>query len=287
MVPPCGEQCMAALLEALSHGSCSLPVPPIPEPCWTSSKSRRIRRRVGSARALWRTAERARQALNALWGEQEFSHAQVDLESPKRGRVGIGPHVGSQYVPAWRRLLLCSRSFKLSCRPPGVTGDCLTELMREPIDDYQRFQGQRSRYVPFTASRIAEPPPGSNVVDMLSLLPSHLASVYASESRMIRPGAEEDPEFEQLCSQFNKVLGPHSEWVAYLNRPGMDSLWELIPDGEQAAPCAVASVPKRDNSADRKILQICPLNWAAVSVDTAAGPGSGPGPRHHGHREPR
>ena len=61
------HELMSEVEAAISMRLCVFPMPPIPRPPLSRSRSRRCRHRLGRATALWAAAERSRATLNSLW----------------------------------------------------------------------------------------------------------------------------------------------------------------------------------------------------------------------------
>ena len=210
---------------------------------------------------LWRAAEAARCALNSLW-DPGYCPLREVKPPPRRLQRG-----GLEEESAWRRLLQSCRYLEESRRPP-VTGDALRMVLRTPIDAYEKPAVRT--YIPFIAARQAEPPVGHTPVDLLRWLPPEICPSYATEERFIRPGAADDPTLKELNSRYDSIMGSYKEYIKYV-RPEVPALWYIIPSSSCRASCCITSVPKRSGAEDRKILAICPQNWAAVNVTDVAG----------------
>ena len=240
--------------------SCPLklfPVPPIPEPARTHSRSPRLRARMRRRLRRWRAAEELRCTLNELWdGGYGYS------SGTKRETNGddVLRHAHEQ---VWHRLLYVSGGSREGCRP-SATGGLLERLILQEEESY--LAKSVPRYVAINADRIAEPPAGSPVVDFTAHIPQELARRYMDEEYMIKPGVLKTDAWRTMRRQFDGVLGSESEYIRYFWREGVSELWDVIADGDEAATFRFACVGKRDPSADRKILQVCPFNEAAITV---------------------
>ena len=124
-------------------------------------------------------------------------------------------------------------------------------------------------YVPVIGALVAEPPLGSAEVETMQVLPEHVSSVYADPARLFRPGAAAILAKQNRC--FSRFMGDKAEYVAYMARPEVRSLWRLEPASVAQGRCSFACVPKREGKELRKILQVCPLNDAMWEVSEALG----------------
>ena len=62
-------------------------------------------------------------------------------------------------------------------------------------------------------------------------------------------------------------MGEPKEWKLYFERPEVRPLWRLRRASEAKGCCSVAAVRKRSGVELRKILMVCPFNWAVEHVD--------------------
>ena len=258
-----GTAWMSALMSELATPSELMPLAPIPSPPKPVSHSPRVRRRWRRALELWRVAEETRRCLCYLW-DRSFPD---DRDRCPTGRVVAKG--GPQHFGQLRLLRLCKRV--RDCRRATPTGGDLERLCKVSVDDYVRTESRQ--YVPFVGDRQAEPQPGSPSLYLLDHLPAELRSFYGYEEHMIRDDAEGSEELRSFNRRYDSILGERSEYIKYLNREGINELWTLYDAEEAKGTCSIAAVPKKSGLADRKILMICPFNWAARSVQEAVGEG--------------
>ena len=248
---------------------CPVPFPPKPQS--SSGRGRQRHRRSMEVRTV---AEECRSTLLALCGET--SQFFID---PYHGRVDREANDSSSRMH--HRLLTCAaRLIKARRQYATATGGRIEELFRALGSDWGSMLHDRaapSAYVPVIGKLIAEPPRGSSVVSLLKELPQHLAQLYSEPHGLFKAEAEVEEILQVQNKCFSKFMGKRSEYISYLHRPDIRDLWDLRPASESRARCAFAAVPKRASSELRKILQVCPMNDAMLSVEDAiqADPGYG------------
>ena len=166
---------------------------------------------------------------------------------------------------AWQRLLGAASSFHDALRSESdealrTGGQSLELLLKRPINEYNL----KSTYVPIQADLIAEPssPKG---VDMLSVLPPSLANFYSSEANVLCQDVDANRR-AVLRRLGEKVGGPFSEYLRYLNRPDIFPFWDFLPPDEVKGMCAFKCVMKSDGVHLRKILATLEKNFLFCEV---------------------
>ena len=132
---------------------------------------------------------------------------------------------------AWGLLLSSARDMKSARRSVSVelrTGEDLwTRLRKAACDAYGRTETSMP-YVPFEAMRIkrfsGEYVPELQVLDHL---PGRIASDLSTPSVFVRSFNDEDWEiWGDLQKRYNHVGGEHREFVKYLHRECVDTIWD-------------------------------------------------------------
>ena len=113
--------------------------------------------------------------------------------------------------------------------------------------------------MPVEGGLVAEPPLGSPIVQLLSVLPSELSELYSQPDRLFRPHEE--------ASGILRFMGPKDEYTSYMARPTIRPLWRLALASSSKGRCSFARVPKRTGKELRKILQVCSMNDAMWDVE--------------------
>ena len=75
---------------------------------------------------------------------------------------------------------------------------------------------------------------------MLDVLPEEMARAYSDPRQVLKPESEWPTQFGQLCQRYSRFGGARSEWVAYLQRPVCEEIWELAPEAAAVATTAIA-----------------------------------------------
>ena len=71
---------------------------------------------------------------------------------------------------------------------------------------------------------------------------------------------------EPIAGRYQKVVGQHREWVAYLNREDVRGMWDLQPAEAATATCSVACVLKSNGRDLRKLMQCVPFNTLLLAL---------------------
>ena len=234
-----------------------LPLPCPPSPPRPAGKSHRVRARFLRARQLWTEACSTIVALNELGAPASATAgAHSNLVVARVRGVDAVSRAWLHVFAEVARLRRARRDAAKQC-PTGAA--VLERLARREGEDGYGRSVRLPTYIPFEGARMAEPG-DHQPVDMLRWLPSNLAEIYGNEKKMMRPGACDDPVLQSLCRRYDSVLGPRSEWIAYLGRACVRPLWELAPAAAARATMSVAAVGKKDGHELRKILMSVPFN---------------------------
>ena len=150
----------------------------------------------------------------------------------------------------------------LHCDPTG--DDYASMLVRSLKDAY--ITSQESKYVPFVADRIAEPPVGAASVNMLDVLPEEVACFYRDITLMFPQPEGRDMELRDLNRRFCKVLGHHHQYIVYLRRREVQDLFSLELPEDVLGAVSLAAVEKSSGDMLRKILMCVPFNTLACTV---------------------
>ena len=220
---------------------------------------------------VWECADAIRRTMNSMFGD--FSDGQEGKshgdEPGSFGRVHLrSPYREDRHYMTWRRLLGFGSRFQLLRR--GLpTGACWrSELNKIAQDAYHPMVGGcGEKYVPFISELMAEPPLEAPTVHLDQLLPCDLASRYYDMEFLLQDCPTRRQEALDMNRRFTTFLGEHEEWVRYFGRPEVRPLWRLRRASEAKGTCSVAAVPKRTGQQLRKILMVCPFNWAVEEVD--------------------
>ena len=204
-----------------THFRSPFPLPlPIRPPVTLRSSSRRVNQRAQFSSSVHLTAVRVIAALNRVYaGPLERSFMQPDLPSVPYRYYSIEPSspslcfpssvsVSTQQLRLLSRVFLVVASFLRSCR--GVEFPGASDQPTHPVCHTGAYSSTPERAIPLVASRVALPtsPPSSH---LLSLLPHHLQTVYASPSSSLLA-------VSSLPSSHARVLGSHSQYISLLRR---------------------------------------------------------------------
>jgi len=149
-------------------------------------------------------------------------------------------------------LLAESRRLVLARRGNSLTGvPALEGVLKREAGDYT-LGGRTSTYVPFLAAAIAEPSKPFQCVEVLSELPGRLAEFYSSEENVLEGGNTDALVLADVDRRYQKVVGPRSEWIAYLRRPDTEPLWDWQRADTIKCRCAVAAVKKTNPKTAQK-----------------------------------
>lgn len=204
---------------------------------------------------MWKVFESLRASLNGAYaqslrsGRPRGACAAIPLTTlpePQRAVCGL-------LLAESRRLLLARRGNSLTGVP------ALEGVLKREAGDYT-LGGRTSTYVPFLAPAIAEPSRPYQCVRVLTELPGRLAEFYSSEEKVLEGGCSDALVLADVDRRYRKVVGPRSEWIAYLHRPDTEPLWDWQRADTIKCRCAVAAVKKKNPKQLRKILAVVPKN---------------------------
>lgn len=247
-----------------------MPLPPVPVPPTPYGKHRFTRKRHAAALELRNVADEIRVAFNEAWCGPHFSKA-VASERPSTARVQrIRSH--RSIHRCWLVLLRGAKVLRASDRESRdrfPTGELLwTRLRKSMADIYGRVEGKLV-YEEFEAARIKELPNDAPEVDMLENLEDEISVVYQQRESVMRPlDALEKEELRDLQRRYDHFGGQADQWEAYHSRPGICRLWEYVEDDPSYMTCAVLAVGRAKDTMQRKIMAMCPANFAMYDVDT-------------------
>jgi len=170
----------------------------------------------------------------------------------------------------WQSLLLESKRLIAARRGSEAnfpTGAALFTALRKSAGDVYGRVRTTSPYVPFVAATVQELPSHAPMIPMLDYLPPRQAEVFANEERCIKGlDAGGKAAFADLNKRYDMVGGNSQEWIKYLLSDEADPLWTYVLDGEERGHCAVLAVPRTKDAKLRKILAICPFNYATLGI---------------------
>ena len=116
----------------------------------------------------------------------------------------------------------CSQRLLRSRRacPTGVAWDQF--VSRQAAESYSADPS--SKYLPLNAELMVEPALGLSTVDLSSVLPPDLALKYDDINQLVPQLAEKRASLRIANRAFCKVLGCHSGFVKYFQRPEVQPL---------------------------------------------------------------
>lgn len=216
--PDSGEALLDALRSELGSDATFWLIAGIPQPLVPVSRGRRSRQRWVQACRLWEAAERCRHALKhlAVYSEDSGQIGCCDSIAPARISRS-GSLLGQRDVDHAHRWLHTRCKLVVFARRACPTGASLQEVLHKQSCDFQT-KDPLSKYEPFHAESIAEPPIGSPTVSILSVLPERVACLYSDVRNLVSDIAECQNKLKVANCCYNKVLGPFSEWKGYLAR---------------------------------------------------------------------
>jgi len=185
------------------------------------------------------------------------------------------PHATTPHEVVWQALLgECQRlqlARRQSCLNFATGAELWHHITKSSAQDAYGSAGDQDPYVPFEGSQMAEPVMDAAVVPMLSALPPTIAAKYEDVSSMLLPAEEIPIDPKVMGRRYRQVLGKRSEWIAYLQRPEVEALWEPMEPHRVKATLSVAAVPKVGKAGLRKILMSVPFNNLAATPGALMG----------------
>ena len=265
------EDALAALQQTVSSCTTIFPLPPVPQPPQTSSRCHKARQRWRKSKVLWERTNLTIWTLNKLWSTNFEDLATFLARSPESRVVEGMACADPQLVSTWKQMLQYSARVIAGRRAVESTGAELIGALHRIAEESYAGLAAVGKYVAFDSSRIVEPPIGDSAIKLLDVLPMELRDLYSTSNAMIPSQEDALAEIGAWNSQFDKVLGPYPEYVKYLNRTDVQSLW-LLKDATLAqGTLTLAAVAKKDSEDLRKILMTCPMNTIAMDVPTVLG----------------
>ena len=192
---------------------------------------------------------------------------------PQRIRnADVEPHVkrGWSLVLDAARRLVASRRQSMEIDATGV--ELWARLRKSVTDAYGRPVDGKPTYSPFVADRVKELPPGAPTVDFLEEAPPALAEAFADEANVTKDMTDEERlEFEDLCRRYDHFGVKRVEWMLYHARSDVDGYWHYDLECYMRAPAAVLAVGRAKDDFLRKILALCPANFAMKALSILFG----------------
>ena len=188
---------------------------PVPRPPRPSSSSSRCRGRFSRAFVVWGLAEACRRTLVSLSGEIFPGDEYSDVPCARRRRLPshreANDPAGRMHQRLWGHAARLVKARRDHIGPTGVHIDQLIEFLGHDGGSMLHDDQTKSAYVPLVGHLVAEPPADSQIVDMMSALPSNVAAIYREPRNLFKEDA--DSILAARNKDFCRVLGTRQEYV--------------------------------------------------------------------------
>lgn len=156
-------------------------------------------------------------------------------------------------------------------RSLGLTGvrDAAAILLKTSPDADGYVRAQKVRQVSMLADKMVEPPVNSSI-DMLEVLPEEDACFYSREEHVVETEGKSEAIFREIEEHYGFVGGTLDEYLKYLSRPDVDSLWQWDLSRNIKATAGISCVLKKNGVDQRKLIMQCAANYMFADPTTRA-----------------
>lgn len=156
-------------------------------------------------------------------------------------------------------------------RSLGLTGvrDAAAILLKTSPDADGYVRAQKVRQVSMLADKMVEPPVNSSI-DMLEVLPEEDACFYSKEEHVVETEGKSEAIFREIEEHYGFVGGTLDEYLKYLSRPDVGSLWQWDLSSNIRATAGISCVLKKNGVDQRKLIMQCAANYMFADPTTRA-----------------
>ena len=160
----------------------------------------------------------------------------------------------------------------------GLTGvrDAAAILLKTSPDADGYVRAQKVRQVSMLADKMVEPPVSSSI-DMLEVLPEEDSKFYSCEEHVVETEGKSEVIFQEIEEHYGFVGGTLEEYLKYLSRPDVESLWQWDLTVNIKATAGISCVLKKNGVDQRKLIMQCAANYMFADPTTRADLGMGGG----------
>lgn len=213
---------------------------------------------------LFRFVEETRRALNKLVGTTRpvVKRVQSRINQGNCSRQVDSPAVPDLVISETLRKGAENINQAISDLPSDV--ECMRELLKQKYDPDESYaKVAASKHEPIIADLLAERADTSDEssVDMIARLPVSEAERYNNEERLVVREGKSKVEAAALRERFGRLNGTMSEYIKYLNREDVRTLWTLLYPEDVCGVAGISSVWKSNGLQLRKLLMCCETNY--------------------------
>ncbi len=235
------------------------PLLPLPFPDvvhWKPRRSCRLRQRQKRRLQVRRAAVGLIKVINAL----HYGQVSSVLTTPG-AKVGSRMKVTSARSLALSHLLSRVALVVRERRGLALTGvQALASLLKAPLDESGYVRPTGVRQVPMVADNMVEPKE-DKCICMLQALPGEDAAYYQFEDNVVETNGKCSAMFEETEQRYGFIGGELQEFLKYLKRPDVKSLWEWDLMSNVRAIAGVSTVLKKNGVDQRKLIMQCAANY--------------------------
>ena len=161
----------------------------------------------------------------------------------------------------------------------GLTGvrDAAAILLKTSPDADGYVRAQKVRQVSMLADMMVEPPVNTSI-NMLEVLPEEDSYFYSAENHVLEIEGKSEAIFREIEEHYGFVGGTMEEYLKYLGRPDVRSLWQWDLTTNIKATAGISCVLKKNGIDQRKLIMQCAANYMfadpTVRADLCMGGGS-------------
>ena len=138
--------------------------------------------------------------------------------------------------------------------------DAAAQLLKQPLDELGYMKSSSVKQVSLIASKVVEPIT-TRCVNLLDALPEEDAHFYAHEVNVLDTHGKSAALFREIESKYGFIGGEKSQYIEYLSRPDVASLWRWSLQTQVRATAGISCALKKDGVSQCKLMMQCASNY--------------------------